>query len=86
MNCKYCHKECTSIGNFNHCVPCQTVYSHGEISITCKIKGKTWIAFIRDDETIIGNAWHPSLIKLPCRTNITPSNIIDKIKLYVLFS
>lgn len=91
MNCHYCQKECLRIDDqFFRCLPCYTDFKRGEINISTRYNGRTWVVRLRyfhtPFKTIIGNAKDPDLIKLPTWADITPQNIQQKLKTYLIFS
>lgn len=99
MNCHYCQKECKtiSLGSSYECKSCNVSYYHTNVNLHCELNGKEYIMQFRYTPTN-----HPAAIimkelyrsypieevltftKMP--SDITPSNVRDKIKLYLLLS
>lgn len=100
MNCHYCEKECLRISErFSRCLPCKTDYiNHGHIiHMYARINNKSYClefrngiydhpARIWDGMPTEYNTGAQVIIKLKYRPDITPSNIVEKLRTILTFS
>ena len=94
MNCKYCGKFCTKDSSQSwYCNSCKTEFRrNGTINMDCVINNKKF--FFQNRSAIYpkspGRIFNDSIGREVCvfdiLPNINPSNIIEKLKLYLIFS
>lgn len=95
MNCHYCNKVCSTVSYRCFCYSCQTIYDAATVRIFCEIHNQEYFVEFRNGHyefpTRIGkgnfNGYiRDYLINIPHRkTDITPTNIKEKISLYLTF-
>ncbi len=97
MNCHYCNQVCekNEIQSVDFCHPCQVRYHGVAITLYTNLNGKEYsVKFINgpcDFPTRIGlsrpGSWVTTvLFNLTTRPDINPTNIQEKLKLYLTFS
>jgi hypothetical protein len=93
MNCHYCNQICRCNVSSWICESCRVEYFDGHINYSTDINGTKYTLQLRYEHTefparIIGgtgkNVVALKLTSLP--QNITPTNVNEKIRLYLLFS
>ncbi len=89
MNCKYCDKICLRIDdNFHRCTHCKTDFHQHATCIYTRIKDHTYtVALLKNGQMKISTPFKDPLITLPNQpANLTPQNVVEKLKFYLLFS
>lgn len=86
MNCSFCSKQCGEFGDMHRCMQCLVNYYKNHISISTRIKNKTFVVVLYDNKTYIGSTTIPDMFEFDYRLKITPQNIKEKISSYLLFS
>lgn len=99
MNCHYCKQTCVTLtqGSAYKCDPCKVQYYHHYVNLYCQFNQKEYIFQLRYEHTDfpariiqkeIGRDYPLNvLLELPkIPENINPTNVLEKTKLYLLFS
>jgi hypothetical protein len=90
--CKYCKRKITKLPTndiFGSCFICNTdYYTNGTVNIFCEIKKRTYYFQYRPKSSsrIIEDENANCVLEFNTIPNITPTNIVEKLKLYLLFS
>jgi hypothetical protein len=89
MNCHYCNKPCKVLSSSWRCEPCKAEYFRAHTNLTTEINNYTYIFQMRWEHAqyparIISGRSTVNLPKIP--SNITPTNVNEKVRLYLLFS
>lgn len=94
MICHYCNQDAKKVGeDYWHCMPCDVQYYKGYINLLCSVNGERYsfqyLYYHSHYKSRIlkqGAFGYKVILELKDAPQVTPTNVVEKIKTYLTFS